>query len=64
MATMEKACTTFTSILNEQEILWHDQFLVSIEAADGMVLKHQAISIHNTDSVFIVQVRFHKNCYL
>ena len=31
--------------------------LVSIVAADGLVLKHQAISIHNADSIGIVLFR-------
>ena len=38
----------------------HNQVLVSIVVDDGLVLKHQAISIHNTDSVFVVTCQFHK----
>ena len=33
--------------------------LVSIVAADNLVQKHQAISIHNTDSVHILPNHFH-----
>ena len=35
--------------------------MISTVAADGMVLKHQAISIHNTESWSIFQDQFHKN---
>ena len=37
--------------------------LVSIVVAVGLVLKHQAISIHNSDSPAIVQDRFDKKIY-
>ena len=34
---------------------------VSTVAADGLVLKHQAISIHNTDWTPILSDLYHKN---
>ena len=37
-----------------------DDVLVSIVAADALVLKHQAISIHNTDPILTAQDQFHK----
>ena len=33
--------------------------LISIVAADALVLKHQVISIHNTDSIYTVSNLFH-----
>ena len=37
--------------------------VVSTVATDGLVLKHQAISIHNADLTFIVLDQFHtKKC--
>ena len=35
--------------------------LISIVDADGLVLKHQAINIHNTDSAPIVSYPFQRN---
>ena len=37
-----------------------DDVLVSIVAADALVLKHQAISTHNTDPILTAQDQFHK----
>ena len=36
------------------------QVLVSVVAADALVLKHQTISIHNTDSIPVVPVKFNE----
>ena len=37
---------------------------VSIVATDTLVLKHQGISIHNTDSLSVVSNKFHKKWFL
>ena len=41
----------------------HNYVLASIVAADALVLKHQVISIHNTDSIIVVPKLYHKNGY-
>ena len=39
----------------------YNQALVSIVAADALVLKHQGINTHNTDSPLVASNRHHKN---
>ena len=39
----------------------HNKMSVSIESADVLALKHQAISIHNTDPILVFPKQFHNN---
>ena len=41
-----------------------NHIMVSIVDADGLVLKHQAISIHNTDLILILRLQFQKKWLL
>ena len=57
---------TYTCLtLKQLEWIWMcNKMSVSIVTADALVLKHQAISIHNIDSITGVPNVYHKNINL